>query len=254
MRPEPIELTVTGRLVEAGADFLYLLERGYDRRVALDLVTGRWSLSRLERLALYRCVFDSATSAARRRKLVRQIPERLAIDGFNVLSTVQAALIGDVLVKATDGFVRDLSATVRKVRVTPILVSALSLTLLYLAKAEPREVLIVFDAQVSKSGELAGAARGLMASLSLNGSALTSRRADACLSSLSSSYVIATSDSVVVDRAPKVMDLGGKIAAIVAGEKVINLGALISAKVAEVAEAIAEGASEADEEDGDKGA
>ena len=254
MKPEPIELAVTRRLVEAGADFLYLLERGYDRRVALDLVTGRWGLSKLERLALYRSVFDSTTSTARRRKLVRRVPERLAVDGFNVLSTVQAALIGDVLVEATDGFIRDLSATVRKVRVTPILVTALSLTLLYLAKASPQEVLIVFDAQVSRSGELAGAARGLMASLSLNGSALTSRRADAYLSSLSPSYVIATSDSVVVDRALRVMDLGGKVATIVAGEKVINLGALISAKVAEVAEAIAEGASEADEEDGDKGA
>ena len=250
--PEPIRLSLTDCLVEAAVDFLFLLERGYDRRSALSLVTGRWKLSRLERLALYRCVFSYTTSKRRISKLTYLDDlAMLAIDGFNVLSTVQASLLGDTLLLATDGFVRDLSASMRKIRVSPLLASSLAITLSYLSRYSLEHVVIVLDAQVSRSGELASTARRLMERLSMRGSAVTCRKADTHLLRLSEDYTIATSDSVIIDKASRIVDLGGLLASRIAAEKVINLGGVISSRVAEVARLIAERASEAYEKDGD---
>lgn len=250
-KPNPVKVHLTQKLIEAGVDFLYLLERGYNRDVALNMVTSRWSLSRIERLTLYRGVFDRNTSHERASKLLLH-PYRLAIDGFNVLSTIQSALVGDSLIRATDGIVRDLSATVRKVRVTPILASALPLILNYVARLGVSEILIVFDAQVSRSGELSRLAHELIKSLKMEGSSITSSKADSFLISCSNEYAVATSDSLLLDRVAHVIDLGGLISTYVAGENIINLMALIEARVREVAEDVAKGARAHDEKAGDE--
>lgn len=252
-RRSSLKLEVQPRLVDAGADFLYLLERGYGRKAALDLVTARWGLSKLERLALYRCVFDSRTSARRLAKLVLHAP-RLAVDGFNVLTTIQSALAGDTLIATTDGFVRDLSATLRRVEVGPLLLTSLVLMLSYLSRLSAREVVVVLDAQVSRSGELARAARSLMPSYVAEGDAVTSNRTDSFLASLGDRYCVTTSDSVLVDRVNTVLDLGGALSALIAEDSVINLGALIITRVKGVAEDLSKRVGAHDEEAGDESA
>lgn len=234
-------------MIEGGIDFSFLLERGYNRRAALDIVTARWRLSRLERLALYRGVFDTTTSRTREAKTVRN-PTRLAVDGFNVLSTIQSALLGDSLILATDGFVRDLAATLRKIRVTPTLVSALTLALNYVIKLGISELIIVFDAQISKSGELAKFSQGALGRMGLKGTSLTSSRADTLLVSFSEEYTVATSDSLLLDRVGSALDLGGLVSSLVAEENVINLKDPIKSKVSKLAEAFAQGARAYDEE------
>ncbi|MEM1690104.1 MAG: DUF434 domain-containing protein [Thermofilaceae archaeon] len=250
-KPNPIRIHLTRRLLEAGVDFLYLLERGYNRDAALNVVTARWNLSRLERLVLYRGVFDRSTSHERASKHL-QNPSSLAIDGFNVLSTVQSALVGDSLILATDGFVRDLSATVRKVRVSPVLASALSLMLHYIARLGAHEVFIVFDAQVSRSGELSRLTQELMRNFNLKGSSITSSKADSFLISCSGEYAVATSDSLLLDSVARAIDLGGLISCHIAEENIINLKILIEEGVRRVAESIAERARTYDEKTGDE--
>ncbi|MCC6064387.1 MAG: DUF434 domain-containing protein [Thermofilum sp.] len=245
-RPSPLKLEVTERLASAAADFFYLLERGYDRKVSLDLVTSRWGLSRLERAALYRSVFDSKTLAQRASKIVADPPEKLAVDGFNVLSTVESALIGDSLLLAMDGLVRDLSASVRKVAVDRLLAAALSVLLSTLSRLGVREVVFVFDAQVSRSGEFARVVRGLLPSYVDCGEVLVSSRADNSLIALSRSYPVASSDSLLVDRVAAVFDAGGFASFAVAAENVINFKELVEAEVKRVAARLAEGAGAAD--------
>ncbi|MEM3137538.1 MAG: DUF434 domain-containing protein, partial [Thermofilaceae archaeon] len=236
-----INLKFSSDLVNAGIDFFWLLERGYNRKVALDAVTARWHLSRVERVALYRTVFDSVTSFMRRRKLKECKGDMLAIDGFNVLSTVQSALIGDTLLHASDGFVRDLATTIRKVRISPLLYTSLYVLLMYVYKiVQPGKLIIVFDSQVSRSGEFALLVERLLKKLGLEGKALTNASADNYLIRLHEEYAIATSDSVLIDRADVVDDLGGRVASLVAKERIIELGEAILGGVRKIAKDLAE--------------
>jgi len=253
LKPSPLKLEVTSELVSAAVDFFYLLERGYDRKVALDLVTSRWGLSKFERAALYRCVFDSRTLIQRASKIVAEPPERLAIDGFNVLSTVQSALIGDSLLLAMDGLVRDLSASVRRVAVNRLLAAALSVLLSALSRLNVREVVVVFDAQVSKSGDFAKVVRGLLPSYVEYGEVLVSSRADNSLIALSRSYPVASSDSLLADRVAAIFDVGGFVSLAVAAENVINFKKLVGVEVEHVATRLAEGARAVNAQDGGKG-
>ncbi len=239
--PQRINLRLSEHLINAGIDFFWLLNRGYNRRSALDAVTARWGLSRVERLALYRTVFDLVTSFARRGKLRECREGMLAVDGFNVLSTIQSALLGDTLLLASDGFVRDLAATIRKVRVNPLLYTSLHILLMYVCRVvQPKELVIVFDSQVSRSGEFALLAEKLLKRLGLKGTALADARADSYLIQLRGEYVIATSDSVLIDRVDVVDDLGGRVASLIARERVIELGEAILSGVRKVAKDLAE--------------
>ncbi|MCX8180609.1 MAG: DUF434 domain-containing protein [Thermofilaceae archaeon] len=249
-KPEPLHIYVTPQLLEACVDFFFLLERGYNRKTALDLVTARWNLNKLERLALYRGVFDSATSKKRAAKILRSSPDRLTVDGFNVLSTISSALIGDTLLFATDGFVRDLAAAIRKVEVSRGLISPLVLMLSFLSHLRVREVIIVFDAQVSRSGELVKIVNSLLPSYIPLGEAFTSKQADNSLLSLGKHYTLATSDSVLIDRASSVFDLGGELCWQISGEKIINLRQLVELKVKYLAKSIAERDGTLDAQDG----
>lgn len=236
-----INLRFSSDLVNAGVDFFWLLERGYNRKMALDTVTARWHLSRVERVALYRTVFDSTTSLMRRRKLKKCKGDMLAVDGFNVLSTVQSALIGDTLLLASDGFVRDLAANIRKVRVSPLLYTSLCVLLMYVYRTvQPDKLIIVFDSQVSRSGEFALLAERLLKKLGLEGTALVDASADNRLIQLREEYAIATSDSVLIDRADVVDDLGGRVASLVAKERIIELGEAILSGVRKVAKDLTE--------------
>lgn len=234
-KPEKIKLSLSARLIEAGADFLYLLERGYNRKIALDLVTSRWKLDRLERLALYRGVFDTQTSYSRISKFTKKI-NKLAIDGFNVISTIHSAVIGDSLILATDHFIRDLSATIRKVKVTPLLVTALVIMLGFVSRLGISDLIVVFDAQVSRSGELVKLTKEMAKFMEVSGTFITSEKTDSLLVALSKEYTIATSDSLLIDRAKNVLDLGGVISGVIAEENIINLKSSIEAKVSELAE------------------
>ena len=238
-KSERIKLILSARLIEAGADFLYLLERGYSRKSALDLVTARWGLDRLERLALYRGVFDTLTSYNRILKFCKQ-PKKLAIDGFNVISTIYSAIVGDNLILATDGFIRDLSATIRKVKVTPLFITALVIVLNYVSRFEIMDLIVVFDAQVSRSGELVKLAREMAKAMGVSGTFITSGRTDSLLAALSAEYTLATSDSLLIDRSKSVLDLGGIVSCAVAEENIINLKSLIEKRVNELAEAFTE--------------
>src|SRR4030042_7003547 len=97
---------------EAAEDFRYLLNRGYPRKPSLELVGNRHKLTFDERHLLHRGVFSDVDSKSRRKKLIAIKDVRnkdLAIDGHNVLITIEAGLSGRPLVLADDGFFIDIS-------------------------------------------------------------------------------------------------------------------------------------------------
>src|SRR5512139_18672 len=96
---------------QAAIDFRYLLNRGYPRKVSLDLVGNLYQLTSDLRHLLHRGVFSKADSQSRSKKKIsiRGIRgKELAIDGYNVIITVEAGLSGQPLVLGDDGFIRDI--------------------------------------------------------------------------------------------------------------------------------------------------
>src|SRR5262249_46454126 len=109
--------------------------------------------------AVRRC---SCTDAARARRLGHQASEAalrgrdVEIDGFNVLTTLEAALGGAVVLRGRDGCDRDLvgvHGTYRKVVDTLPAIEVLGAVLASLAIAHARWLL---DSPVSNSGRLRG--------------------------------------------------------------------------------------------------
>src|SRR5262245_47853623 len=83
------------RLREAAADFCWLLSRGYAHRSGLKIVGDRHTLTERQRMAVGRCACSDAELAARRGREVGQVTgAALWLDGYNVLTTVEAALAG----------------------------------------------------------------------------------------------------------------------------------------------------------------
>lgn len=94
-RPE-----VQPTLREAVAHLSWLMTRGYAVPSALKLVGDRFSLLERQRRAVVRsaCSDQSLAGRTARRIDVSQLRDReLEIDGFNLLTTVEAALAGGVL-------------------------------------------------------------------------------------------------------------------------------------------------------------
>src|SRR5206468_10760748 len=101
-----------GPLRQAVAELSWLLERGYATTSALKLVGDRYALTERQRAAVRRCACSD--SALSRRSRHRAGPDQtrgqvVELDGFNVLTTVEAALGGAVVLRGRDGCDRDLA-------------------------------------------------------------------------------------------------------------------------------------------------
>src|SRR5690606_30012086 len=101
------------RLRSAVSDLSWLQGRGYAAPSALKLVGDRYQLEQRQRIAVARCACSDEALASRIGRQVSTAALRgqeLALDGFNVLMTVEAALAGGVLLAARDGCLRDMAS------------------------------------------------------------------------------------------------------------------------------------------------
>ncbi len=142
----------------------WLLSRGYAERSALKLVGDRYGLRERQRIAVMRgaCSDEARGDRQQRRIALESAAGRpLRIDGYNVLTTVEAALAGGVLLLARDGCLRDMASmhgSYRTVEETRDAVRLIGRTIETIG-SDP--VTWYLDAPVSNSGRL----RKLMAEL-----------------------------------------------------------------------------------------
>jgi len=196
----------------AAEDFRHLLNREYPRKAALEIVGNRYGLAFDERHLLHRGVFSDADSESRSKKIIsiKAIKNKdLAIDGYNVLITVEAGLSGRPLIHADDGFVRDISGLSASFKKTEMTEKAIQEIITFLKKWNPSHTLFLFDAPISKSGILAQELRVLLRKEGLPGDALAIKVPEKIL--IGFQGVIATSDTAIIDRCVKVIDLAGNI-------------------------------------------
>ena len=199
-------------LQEAAEDFRHLLNRKYPRKASLELVGNRYDLTFDERHLLHRGVFSDVDSEARRKKIIsiKEVQDKdLAVDGHNVLITVEAGLSGRPLILADDGFIRDISGLSGSFKKTEVTEKAIRLIVTFLKKWKPRHTLFLFDAPISKSGILAQELRNLLKKENLPGDALAMKVPEKIL--IGFQGVVATSDTAIIDRSKRVIDLAGHI-------------------------------------------
>jgi hypothetical protein len=199
-------------LLQAAADFRYLLNRGYPRQASLTLVGNRYDLPRTARQILHRGVFAAELAQARRAKLrplAALAGAPLAVDGHNVLITLESALLGRVLVVADDGFLRDVAQLSRAYRDSPATRQALTLLAAYVCRHRPGPLTILYDAPMKRSGELAEKTREIFAAQGLAAEARAVPVPEREL--LASPGVVATSDTHLIDAREVVVDLAGEI-------------------------------------------
>ena len=122
----------------ACTDYLFLLNRGYPGRGALDLVADHYRLNRSQRVVLYRGVFSDSESADRRKRITTcYTGEALAVDLLNVLFTISNYLYGRTVFLATDGLLKDNGECFAKPQPGDTLLKAISLLASYLTDLHP---------------------------------------------------------------------------------------------------------------------
>lgn len=199
-----------GPLAAAAADLRLLLGRGYPRERGLDLVGDRHALDTPGRELLRRGVAAPAAAARRRAKLLGLADlagAAVAVDGHNLLITLETALAGGRLLWCDDGVVRDISRVGGRHRPGPLTDQAAALLLAALAGAA--RVAIYLDAPLPKSGELAARLREMLAVRGLAGEAQALAVPERAL--MAHAGPVASGDSELIDLVAAPVDLAGLI-------------------------------------------
>jgi len=201
-------------LAEASKDLRYLLSRGYRREGAVRFVGDKYGLRQIERLVLYRCVYDTDAAGRHKTKLARVgdiVGRSLSVDGYNVLITTENLLSGVLVIMSDDGLLRDVASVSGRYRISAWTGEALKILLSVIKDAKPSRTLWFFDAPIPRSGELSSIVRQELRSSGLEGDAATVRAADRA--AVLTGELVASSDSAAVEKAAKVIDLPRQVAA-----------------------------------------
>lgn len=194
------------------ADFSLLRTKGYAEKSALKLVGDRFSLTQRQRLAVMRsaCSDQQLASRSNRRVELKDLAgQSIAIDGYNLLITIEAAMSGGVIFKGRDGCYRDLASihgTYRKVTET---LPALKLIGEFLQETGVGKTLWLLDSPVSNSGRLKALIGDLARRNNWNWNIELLISPDAELKK--SKLIVASSDSVVLDDCKKWANLAAEI-------------------------------------------
>lgn len=189
------------QLRHAAGDLSWLLTRGYASVSALKIVGDRYALDQRQRNAVSR---SACSDEARDRRAATQVEfetisgKTLLIDGYNVLTTIEAALAGGVLLMARDGCLRDIASvhgTWRKVHET---LPAIELLGRCLSEVQPKQVTWLLDSPVSNSGRLKTMLREIVESHDWPWDIRLVANPDREL--CATVEIVATADSAILDR------------------------------------------------------
>ena len=222
-------------LLTAVGELSWLLERGYSDTSAIRLVGDRHGLRKRQRLAMRRCACAESAALARRvrRAEVGGLRGRLlAIDGFNCLITLEAALSGGLVMVGRDRVLRDLASVhgsyrrVDETRAAIVMVGELS------AEHEVASLRWYLDRPVSNSGRLAALLRSVADEREWSWSVELVDNPDRVLVAQHDADVVVSSDSWVIDNCGEWADLPAAIIAErIAEAWIVDLSALDPARI-----------------------
>jgi hypothetical protein len=196
----------------AVADYSLLLSKGYAEKSSLKLVGDQFTLTERQRLAVMRSACSEEQRANRKSRqldinaVARQM---IAIDGYNLLITIEAAMSGGLIFRGQDGCLRDLASihgTYRRVSETQ---PAIELIGEFLQQIGISQALWLLDSPVSNSGRLKTLIREIAEKRGWDWEVNLVISPDAVL--IKGEKIVASSDSVVLDKCAKWVDLAGEI-------------------------------------------
>lgn len=195
-------------LRSAAGDLSWLLTRDYALPSALKLVGDRYQLDARQRLAVARCACAEPLVQRRQRHQISpaDLPGcSLWIDGFNALTSIEAALAGGVILVGRDGCYRDLASMHGSYRRVEETVPAILLLGALLAELQVGRCQWLLDQPVSNSGRLKTILGQLAAERNWDWQIELVPDPDAVL--IRSDSVVATSDSQILNRANRWFNL-----------------------------------------------
>lgn len=191
-------------LRKAVADLSWLRSRGYTDNSSIKLVGDRYDLTARQRIAVGRC---ACSDEAFRSRGARCLPAEKArdrpvlIDGFNILTTVEAALAGGILLRGRDGCIRDMSSMHGNYRVLDQSREALKLILETLRELNITRSTWYLDKPVSNSGRLKGIIEETAPSYpGIEVKVILVRDPDPVLKEAGVGGIVATADSGILDE------------------------------------------------------
>jgi hypothetical protein len=188
-------------LREAVNDLSWLLGRGYASPSALKIMGDRYALAQRQRVAVARCACSDEARQRRsgsRVELGQLAAQVLWIDGYNLLTSIEAALAGGVILGARDGCFRDMASvhgTWRKVAETA---PAIEIAGRFLAELFVSRAVWYLDSPVSNSGRLKTMLRKTAADYGWSWDVELVPDPDTILSQ--TDQLVATADSGILDK------------------------------------------------------
>lgn len=192
----------------ATADLCWLLDHGYAARSALELVGNRHNLISRQRMAVSR--YACSNEDVRRREKLRVEPARLPgqelwLDGYNVLTVLESALAGGLVLPGRDGCCRDLAGIHRRYRKVNETIPALRLVGETAAALGVSSCRWWLDQPVSNSGRLKAVILEAAGNAGWRMEVDLTFSPDHVLSH--TDQIIATSDGIVLDRCQRWVNL-----------------------------------------------
>ena len=197
-------------LRSAVGELSWLLSHEYPVRAALALVGDRHGLTVRQRQAVRRCACSDAQLVERRERRASPVTmpgAQVWVDGFNVLTTIEAAFGGGVLLMARDGALRDMASMHGSYRPVEETGPAIEAVAELLEDRKVKRCRWFLDAPVSNSGRLASILREFAAERRLSWEVEVTRDPDQALVAAPADVLVASADSQIMDGAPMTWQL-----------------------------------------------
>ncbi len=193
---------------QAAQDLLYLLNRKYTRKSALKIIVDHYQLSLTDKMILYRNIYPDAIVHQRLRKALtveEMEGKSIAIDGYNILITIEVALQKGFLAKGNDRVIRDVAGKYRSYYQSNITQNALSQIMLAIKTLNVTQVHFLYDRPISRSGLMSQQTNQLIKQHNILGDSKTCPNVDQTL--IHNYETVCSSDSVILDKVNRFFDL-----------------------------------------------
>jgi len=195
-------------LRRALSDLCWLLDHGYAMGSSIELVGNRYELTSRQRMAVTRCA--CATALLERRRCHQVNPAQLRdhevwLDGFNVLTGIEVALAGGVILLGRDGCSRDVAGVHARYRRVEETLPALTLIGEWMEAWGVSQACWFLDRPVSNSGRLRRIILDLASVRQWNWAVDLVFNPDKAL--IETDRTIASADSVILDHCQRWVNL-----------------------------------------------
>jgi len=213
-------------LRQATGDLCWLLDHGYGIASATELVGDRHHLTRRQRVAIARC---ACSGEAKERRDAHRIAtpqlrgQELWLDGFNVLTAIETALGGGVILIGRDGCCRDVAGVYSHYHQVAETVPALRAIGQCISQWEVAKCHWWLDSPVDNCGRLKGILRKVGTESGWHWQVELVTNPDRVLSA--TDQIVSSSDHAILDRCHKWFNLARQvITQRVPQARLVNLG------------------------------